>query len=251
MLERIYLWDIKHGTPEKPVSTESINAFVKALEEKPKETNANLQGFAQFFGQFLQEASEFYPDDDAVMQNKDIAFRIGDGDTDVVLYIDEIPRDSYEYFYTVLNHAASLYQLVQWDPISNSLTLPSDPKKTAYNYHLWQQQLITLKAPPNTEQEALPETATQVKRLAVKILKDYLPKVGIKNAKVTSGETAEVTIHIDNVEVVLRNFFEVDTIYKYESNKVRVNYTPAIYIWVWSTVISNKLSTFYENPFYQ
>ncbi len=187
MYEGIYIWDAKYGVP-KNHDEDSIDTFLEELSANEDEINDNLYNFTQFFGKFLQEANEIFADDRAISENKDlINWFEQDEPIDVILYLDELPRESIEHYSSMLNHATNLYNLTYYDPISDMFILPTDPSSTETNIEKWQTFLTEQKKEPVVNEEALPTTKAKVEKLIATILKERVVELNIPNCKIKAN----------------------------------------------------------------
>lgn len=260
----IFVWDAKYGIPNSNEEEEATK-FLKQLDDLPKEVNHNIHKFTKFFDAFVEEASEFYDEEPAIVDNVGISNYDKDQPVPVLYYVEGPPTEAYHHYMSALLKGAQMNNLVVYDTLSDTIDMPDSNGHANEGYANWKRHLATLKDSESTEQalgpnelprkgyanwqryfaklkaqrekeraldpNELPKTYTLIKRLIAKMLKERLQQLGIKNLKSSSSDEPQCIIDLNDFKIVLTIFCTKDDIAFLEGTK-KVYLYPVLYIYI-------------------
>ncbi len=187
----IFVWDATYGIPEKnqPVSSSIPDHDTQA---------DNYQQFLADIDAFIAKAEAHYPD-----MNYGGHYALNNG-----VYIEPIPYEILNVYSDMIIEAAIHCGLCVYDGMSDTTATPNDkkayPKGRAQKQ--WQQQIEAEKAREAllvNDEEAIPQTAKEMKKMVRDIVRERCKQAGIKGVKVCEGVSFYKDFGDTQVELLL------------------------------------------------
>lgn len=228
----IYLWHREEGMP---TSYDDARRIVGQLSPQgDATTTTNHQAFmavAQAVEDFAKQAIEFY--DDLALESYTRMTQWMTDFAEPMLSFDQNPEEVEEAFSAVIIDAANRNNLVVLHEQIEVVFLPDDRVLTHNDPDIWsdfakveldnwQKKIHSLRADSldDSEPQQLPETSALVKRFVNRIIQERLKQAGVKAKK--SHATGYI-VDKEGYTIELSVFPEVDLLYKYDEDKIRIS----------------------------